>query len=104
VEEEDEEVCRIAVPLVPDAGSLGSGSGSGSGSSWHGPARSRGQHHGTWARMSEQQLRQVVQDRAANRTRSRLRFEVFRQYLDLDSWYEVRAVLCYAVPCCAVPC
>ena len=91
--EEEEEGGRVAVPLAPEAGSPGGGS------SGHSP-RNRG-HHGTWAGMSKQQLQQVAQDRAANRARSRLRFAVFRQHLDLDSWYEVRAALRCAVPRCA---
>lgn len=52
----------------------------------HGSGGQGGQQ--PWAGMGEKELRNVARTRAANRARSRLRFALFREYLDVDSWYQ----------------
>lgn len=83
---DEEEGDPAAAPLV---GAEGGGS---SRSHRRGPQRQRSEGVGAVAYegLTAAQLRQVVREHAAGRARSRLRFAVFREHLEVDSWYEVR--------------
>lgn len=67
----------------------GGGTADGDSRKWRRP---RGTQGVGFEGQGEAELRQVARNRAANRARSRLRFEIFREQLDLEAWNEVRWV------------
>lgn len=46
--------------------------------------------------LSAAELRAIVRGRSTHRARSRLRFAIFKEHLDVDAWYEVRDWACRA--------
>ncbi|KAL4427822.1 hypothetical protein ABPG75_001911 [Micractinium tetrahymenae] len=50
--------------------------------------RRQQQRAAPWSGLNEAQLRRAVRAQALGRARSHLRFQVFREHLDVDAWYE----------------
>lgn len=78
-----------------DDDALDNASSSGGGGQQHSAA----QRQAFFAHLSAAQLRQVARDRGAGRARSRLRWQVFREHLDIDAWFEVGGVMGVAWCC-----